>query len=231
MTKISRMVFLILGLAAAATSTPVRAQITGGNFEFGVLLSGIFEPATTFAQLSVTPLGGGPAFSEYQFILTAGSLNTIFTPGAFIGALAINTVPDRDGPPPPVSANPVINVAGGGGIATMTGTAGPSVGGTMWDWIFNFPTSGMGGGALRLTDGESVTWTAEWDYDFAFLTDPYLTGNNAFALHVQGLTEEQGNSAWYTPPIPEPEIYAMLLAGLGLMGFVANRRRQTQVAA
>ncbi|MBI1989245.1 MAG: PEP-CTERM sorting domain-containing protein, partial [Betaproteobacteria bacterium] len=26
--------------------------------------------------------------------------------------------------------------------------------------------------------------------------------------------------------IPEPETYAMMLAGLGLMGFVARRRRQ-----
>ena len=29
-----------------------------------------------------------------------------------------------------------------------------------------------------------------------------------------------------TPPIPEPETYAMMLAGLGLLGFVARRRRQ-----
>jgi len=29
-----------------------------------------------------------------------------------------------------------------------------------------------------------------------------------------------------TAPIPEPETYAMMLAGLGLMGFVARRRRQ-----
>jgi hypothetical protein len=34
-----------------------------------------------------------------------------------------------------------------------------------------------------------------------------------------------GNVATVTP-IPEPEIYAMLVAGLGLMGFVARRRRQ-----
>jgi hypothetical protein len=27
-------------------------------------------------------------------------------------------------------------------------------------------------------------------------------------------------------PIPEPETYAMLLAGLGLMGFVARRRKK-----
>ena len=32
-----------------------------------------------------------------------------------------------------------------------------------------------------------------------------------------------GNS---TPPIPEPETYAMLLAGLGLIGFAARRRKQ-----
>jgi hypothetical protein len=31
-------------------------------------------------------------------------------------------------------------------------------------------------------------------------------------------------------PIPEPETYAMLLAGLGLMGFVARRRKQSVVA-
>ena len=30
-----------------------------------------------------------------------------------------------------------------------------------------------------------------------------------------------------TPPVPEPETYAMMLAGLGLLGFVARRRRQT----
>jgi hypothetical protein len=32
-------------------------------------------------------------------------------------------------------------------------------------------------------------------------------------------------------PIPEPEIYAMLLAGLGVMGFVARRRKQQAAAA
>jgi hypothetical protein len=34
-----------------------------------------------------------------------------------------------------------------------------------------------------------------------------------------------------TPPIPEPETYAMLLAGLGLMAFVARRRQRNLAAA
>ncbi len=32
-----------------------------------------------------------------------------------------------------------------------------------------------------------------------------------------------------TVPIPEPETYAMILAGLGLMGFVARRRKRKEV--
>ncbi|MBI5789952.1 MAG: PEP-CTERM sorting domain-containing protein [Rhodocyclales bacterium] len=31
-------------------------------------------------------------------------------------------------------------------------------------------------------------------------------------------------------PVPEPETYALMLAGLGLMGFVARRRKQRSAA-
>jgi hypothetical protein len=32
-------------------------------------------------------------------------------------------------------------------------------------------------------------------------------------------------------PVPEPETYSMVLAGLGLMGFIARRRKQKEAAA
>jgi len=35
------------------------------------------------------------------------------------------------------------------------------------------------------------------------------------------------NLAMFVPTVPEPETYAMLMAGLGLMGFVARRRKQS----
>ena len=41
--------------------------------------------------------------------------------------------------------------------------------------------------------------------------------------NLSGLTGTIGNGV---PAIPEPETYAMMLAGLGLLGFVARRRRQ-----
>ena len=34
----------------------------------------------------------------------------------------------------------------------------------------------------------------------------------------------------FSHPMPEPETYAMLLAGLALLGFVARRRRQGSAA-
>ena len=42
---------------------------------------------------------------------------------------------------------------------------------------------------------------------------------NATGINNHGQVAAIGN------PIPEPETYAMLLAGLGLLGFIAHRRK------
>ena len=49
---------------------------------------------------------------------------------------------------------------------------------------------------------------------------------------ISGFTGLTGNVAAVVPtsPIPEPESYAMLLAGLGLLGFIAGRRKRKEVA-
>ncbi len=46
-------------------------------------------------------------------------------------------------------------------------------------------------------------------------------------LHAYKISAaDLGNLGGYTAPVPEPETYAMLLAGLGLVGFVARRRQR-----
>ncbi|MGZ8260864.1 MAG: FxDxF family PEP-CTERM protein, partial [Caldimonas sp.] len=55
------------------------------------------------------------------------------------------------------------------------------------------------------------TWTIEWLNDGENIPD--FSNLTLFARDV------------VTTPIPEPETYALLLGGLGLMGFVARRRK------
>ena len=53
----------------------------------------------------------------------------------------------------------------------------------------------------------------------------------SYSLVINGLQSAAaasygGNLAVIATPVPEPETYALLLAGLGVLGFVARRRRQ-----
>jgi len=69
----------------------------------------------------------------------------------------------------------------------------------------------------------------EWvNFNFAGSYASVLAGLNTGDLRVgvqfKGLATG-GAESFVVTPVPEPETYAMLLAGLGLMGFVVRRRR------
>ena len=93
-------------------------------------------------------------------------------------------------------------------------------------------TGGTNGGCFSATSPVALTDSMIWTIDFAgtnlsfdspSLKVQFLTGANA--------TSKTGSLLSQTipavTPIPEPETYAMMLAGLGLLGFVARRRRQS----
>ena len=171
---------------------------------YGTLLAGSYSPSDTFASLSVTGSG-----SIYNFTLNAFNLNDLFTSGAFIGAIAVNT---NSGFSPVISG-----VTGDSPVSVSPG------GGPTGEFDFRFDLTGPR--KARLTDGESVSFTATF-------ANPVTFVGNQFALHVQGLTNKQGGSAWYinnVSPVPEPESYAMMLAGLGLLGFVVSRNKKLSI--
>lgn len=59
------------------------------------------------------------------------------------------------------------------------------------------------------------------------LADTRTDTTNVSAQNTAGSTQKLALVA----PSPEPDTYAMMLAGLGLMGFVARRRKQVQELA
>ena len=97
--------------------------------------------------------------------------------------------------------------------------------------------------SLRTNDlAHTVVYAADPNTPFAPFawsnatpSGPIAAGN--YQLHITGVmaasispspTGESGGII--LAAIPEPETYAMMLAGLGLMGFVARRRKQKDVA-
>ncbi len=191
MTKLFKALLVSISLLIAA---PAMANTE----EYGTLLSGSFQPAESFASLTVEGSG-----SIYNFTLSAFDLNTIFSSNAFIGAIAVDLSS---------SLLPAIsNIFGDSpvGISTAGGPGG----------AFEFRFDLTGPRQARLTSNETVSWTATFAEPVSFV-------GNEFALHVQNIGA-QGDSAWYvnTSPVPEPETYAMMLAGLGFMGFVSRRKK------
>ena len=58
-------------------------------------------------------------------------------------------------------------------------------------------------------------------------------GSGDLYFSATGISDSYGGSldkVSFTTAIPEPETYAMMLAGLGMLGFMAKRRKQNQTA-
>ncbi|HSH98093.1 MAG: PEP-CTERM sorting domain-containing protein [Methylophilaceae bacterium] len=188
--------------------TAASANATTENY--GTLLAGTYQPSASFASLSATGSG-----NVYTFTLTGLNLDSLFTNGAFIGSIAVDTNPDLKLTGKNHDTVSISSVTGGATVGTGNGK-GP---GGNWDFQFDLGNSGVS----RLTSGESVSWTATF-------SKPVTFADVGFALHVQGLTPAEGGSAWYvagspiTAAVPEPSTYLMLLAGLGIIGFVSKRR-------
>ncbi len=164
---------------------------------YGTLLAGSYQPTDPFASLTYTNVG-----NVYSFTLSAFDLDSLFTTGAFISSLGLDA-----------SNQPIVsNVVGDAPVSVSNG-GGPGGG---WDFLFDF----TGPKQARLTALETVSWDATFSQAVSLTSD-------SFVMHVQGLTEGQGDSAWYTPTpeVPEPETYALMMVGLGLLGFTAKRRK------
>jgi PEP-CTERM motif len=106
----------------------------------------------------------------------------------------------------------------------------------------NFPVSGLFNtvftsaslfsnpdGLMFNADDSLVTLASIKSNAFSFLSSP--VGAGSYYLNVSGIANgPQGglyNGSLSVAAVPEPQTYAMLLAGVGVMAFIARRRNKT----
>lgn len=208
MTKF-KLLAVVLSLAFA---TNASAQVHVYNFSEKI--SGTGSDELSFATLSFDDV-----ISKFTL-----SVSSLLAPNAYVSSLAI----DYDGK----GAYPgVASVVFGGGVAKVTTS---SAGIPSGDYNFRYV---FGSGNDKLISGESVSWFSAGSTSAARSEDNSIktikiAGFNVkdldeSALRVQGLPS--GKSGWYemseVSPVPEAETSGMMLVGLGLMGFIARRRR------
>lgn len=67
-------------------------------------------------------------------------------------------------------------------------------------------------------------WTTQWSFNGSYNYFAVVSGDRLVGGGVPGFSPREGEIDAIAA-IPEPETYAMLLAGLGLVGFAARRRK------
>ena len=200
----------LLALAAmSAVAVGANANVDGGV--------AANQNPTSFVALSAANVTGGALYT----------LNAL--PNA---AIPMNTAPPKSTVGTWLAASPDnVNNGGGDAIFTLSG-AGSSfvsflwgspdtyntltVTSTMGSYVFNSATPSLAG----------VLFTGNQDFASYVGFSTNVAGELITSLKFSSTSNAfEASNFSVTTPVPEPETYALLLAGLGVVGFMARRRK------
>ena len=219
---IAAAVFLAAGAASAATTTLTEVSAApiptielqasrNGGVSYGVVAPLEYivtstSPSGTFAAFCLEPL------QHYFGSQTGGLDSALFTKATFdIGrANALSKLFTGAGWQSWNSSGDAVD-----GIPAIERTA---LGAAAWD-IFMDGSFDLSGGQFRLNAGDANSLAA-----INFANNAYASGTTAMASNLLWLQNERYQDMVIA--VPEPSTYALLMAGLVSVGFVARRRRQ-----
>jgi hypothetical protein len=201
---------------------PAGNGVIPGSHPFD-LIPGISYTGTAFATAPNVSLGGlyldNAAKVTYTYLGSEAGYDNNFWVKIVDGALVFSTK-TADNPPAASTIGDSITVTNAAGALDFTFegyNSNYAKNGGPWaaDTSIGLIKDTVGG--YTVTSGLAAGQTFQ-----------YVIGYNDSAI---GLTDWDDMVIGVNiAPIPEPETYAMLLAGLGLMGFVARRRKQVTQA-
>ncbi len=198
-------------------STSAQAQVTKYNFS-GVVTNvdaalTAFEPVgasySGWFELNSSLPDSTPLFNHATYLgaLVDGSVS--------LGSLTISVAGGTAQVQPPPNDNMFNTVAGSafglGGTVSVTGA--PSWSGTGWD--FQLASSAGAVGSRNLPSSAEITSLSPYDSKSFVVILNDGTYNHMLSASVDSVS---------VAAVPEPETYALLLVGLGLIGAVTRRR-------
>ena len=194
--------------ASALAASPAFAQVAVYNFDATDV--GAFG-APNYGSVTLTQNGGDVDFN----VMLRGDLNFVTTGGPH-DLFAFNATG--------VSIGEIVNlsVLGGGTLQAVVPGADQPFG--SFSFGINCTSCGNGGPGQQQDPMTFKVLNATLS-DFALLSTGGSPNAYFAADLIQTASGATGAVGAITAAVPEPETYALMIAGLGMMGFIAKRRR------